>query len=117
MDYNHGKEKNMKATIVTVLLVLSFSVCAGGVPNNIVKQIKADAKVEWPKDYNMQLYEINNQKTAYISLDKLKRKGAKGVPFNIVKEITKKAKAEWPRDYTMQLYETENQIKAYKEIN
>lgn len=105
----------MKRLIVIILLFVISPAFA--IPGNINNQIKADAKLEWPNDYQMQAYEIKNQSNAYTSLDKLFRKGYKGVPFNIVRDILKRSKKKWDRDYQMQLYETNNQIESYIDIN
>lgn len=71
------------------------------------------SKVEWPDDYSMQEYYINEQTEALINFHKLQNE-VKSIPEKI--NILKKAESEWPKDYAMQLYHANEQIEALKNL-
>jgi hypothetical protein len=77
------------------------------------KMIKERSKIEWPDDYSMQEYYIDQQIDALTNLRELQTK-VKGIPEKV--RIVEKAINEWPKDYTMQLYKAEEEINAYMRL-
>jgi len=77
--------------------------------------IKQRAIERWPKDYEMQEYEIRNQTEAYRSAKT--KTSATGVPSEVFQEIKQKAIEKWPKDYEMQEYEIRNQTEAYRKLH
>jgi hypothetical protein len=82
---------------------------------DISSTIRAKAEKEWPGDYEMQKYIINQQTSAYNWL--VTASTASGVPQNVFDQIRTKAAGEWPDDYEMQKYEINQQVKAYTELH
>lgn len=74
-------------------------------------EIKEYAKKKWPDDYEMQLYEYNNQMEAFKQITNL----PSTPDYN--EDILLKAVAKWGEDYTMVIYEYNNQLEAYKKMN
>jgi len=74
------------------------------------KTIKSKSKIEWPDDYSMQEYYINEQIQALENIKVLKE----NVKNHAEKSrIIDKAIREWPQDYTMQIYKANEEIEAY----
>lgn len=76
--------------------------------------IKEQSKIEWPDDYSMQEYYINDQLQALTAIKKLQN-DVKNDPKK--ERILQKAIREWPKDYTMQLYRANEEIEAYQRLN
>ena len=72
------------------------------------------SKKEWPEDFQMQEYYINNQLDSLRQLKKLKDQYKNK---KLVEIIMIKAKDEWPNNYEMQLYTARVQMESYKRIN
>lgn len=77
---------------------------------DIEAEIKAYAKKKWPDDYEMQVYEFNNQMEAYEQIRNL----FSAPDYN--ESILFKALAKWGQDYEMVIYEYDNQLEAYKKM-
>lgn len=71
------------------------------------------SKIEWPDDYSMQEYYINEQSEALKNFLKLQEE-IKNIPEKF--KIFQKAVSEWPKDYTMQLYHAKEQLEALENI-
>lgn len=80
---------------------------------NEMKIIREQSKIEWPDDFSMQLYFINEQKAAVKELQRIISTTPNPQLTDI---IYKKAQREWPRDFNMQLYTLREQIEAYKKL-
>ena len=75
--------------------------------------IKSRSKTEWPDDYSMQEYYINEQIHALENIKKLKNE----VKNHVEKaRIVDRAVREWPQDYTMQIYKANEEIEAYSRL-
>jgi IstB-like ATP binding protein len=72
--------------------------------------IKQRAIEKWPKDYEMQEFEIRNQTKAHRSMKA--KTSAPGVPSDIFREIEQGAIEKWTKDYEMQECETS----AYRKL-
>lgn len=81
---------------------------------SIKKDICKKAEQEWPDDYGMQKYVIEEQTKAY---KELKNYRASDIPSRVLKAITQKALREWPGDYGMQIYAIKEQVEAYRELH
>jgi sRNA-binding regulator protein Hfq len=71
------------------------------------------SKKEWPEDYEMQEYYIQNQVNALKQIQSLPSKYRNK---NLIEIIINKARQQWPEDYEMQLYTARQQIEAYQRI-
>lgn len=80
------------------------------VPPEIKEAIKAFAAKEWPGDFKMQVYVINEQMEAYEKIEILKRENRAG--GDIFRTCLQKATSEWADDFNMQLYELNQQIES-----
>ncbi len=69
-------------------------------------EIKNKCKSDWPDDYYMQLYCINEQK---VALDKIKR-GSWDT------DIKRFCESQWPSDFYMQLYCMREQRESKRKI-
>ena len=78
------------------------------------KIIKRHCKIEYPDDYDMRVYCINEQKKAFRSLRN--KKYFKNIPTGVCRTIRKKCEYEWGDDYAMQLYCEKNQVKAWYKL-
>lgn len=83
------------------------------VPISVQNAIRKNAEREWPNNYNMQRYEINNQRAAYLAVADYSNTS---VPRHILTRIMASAQAEWPENYNMQKYEIDNQVKGYQAV-
>jgi hypothetical protein len=77
-------------------------------------QIKTHCEREWPDDYRMRLYCVNQQKEGLASLQR--RVAPAGVSEEELQQIRAKCRAEWPGDYRMENYCEEQQLKALLEL-
>jgi len=68
---------------------------------------------EWPDDYSMRSYCIDQQRQAVAQL---RRGGPADIPMEIFRQIRRKCAREWPDDYSMRLYSEEQQIAAYRKV-
>lgn len=75
--------------------------------------IKEQSKIEWPTDHEMQLYYINNQRTAVEELKKGKPADLSDEEFATIRRI---AEAEWPLNFEMRLYKETNQIASLRAL-
>lgn len=69
---------------------------------------------EWPDDYSMRAYCIEQQQMA---LAELKRGRPSDVPEEVFRRIRRKCAGEWSVDFTMRQYCEEEQIKAYRKLH
>jgi hypothetical protein len=69
---------------------------------------------EWPDDFSMRAYCIEQQREAVA---KLRRGGPQGVPEEVFRGIRRKCAAEWPDDYAMRVYCEEQQLAGYRKVS
>jgi|GEM_PF-2550985 len=79
-----------------------------------IQSIKEQSKIEWPDDYSMQEYYINEQLQSLSEVKKLQNEVKNHTEKN---RIVQRAIIEWPKDYGMQLYKATEEIKAYERLN
>jgi len=77
-------------------------------------QIKEKAKEEYPTDFEMQKFVIDQQTSAYQRLQTGK---PKDIPNNIFESIRKKAKEEYQVNFEMQEFVEKQQIDAYRKMH
>ena len=77
---------------------------------NVKKVIKQNSEADWPKDYQMQNYQIKNQTEAYNDLLVL------NLDTEVKEEILDEAYADWKYDFQMVLYSYNNALEDYNEI-
>lgn len=75
--------------------------------------IKKHCENEWPDDFNMRAYCIDEQTRA---LNLLKKGKPKDIPENIFLQVREKCAAEWPGDFNMQKYCEDEQLSAYRKL-
>lgn len=78
---------------------------------NVLEVIKENAKLNWPDDYMMQEYEINEQTSNYNALVNIE------VDTKEKEEILRRALNNWHSDFMMIKYEYSEQVKAFDNIN
>jgi hypothetical protein len=78
------------------------------------QSINERSKKEWPNDYSMQEFYINNQLQALTDMKKLQNE----VKNHTQKSgIVQRAIIEWPNDFEMQLHRSNEEIQAYLRLN
>ncbi|MBS7255994.1 toll/interleukin-1 receptor domain-containing protein [Flavobacterium branchiicola] len=80
--------------------------------SNII--IKKNSEIEWPTDFEMQLYYIEKQKTA---VENLKLHNPMDIDKKHFELIRNKARIEWKEDYEMQLDFEQRQIESLRRLN
>jgi hypothetical protein len=68
---------------------------------------------EWPDDYNMRAYCIEQQNEAVASLRAVV---ASDIPTAVFQQIRGKCAREWPDDYSMRHYCEQQQLTAYRQM-
>lgn len=82
---------------------------------SVDSEIRAKAAREWPRDYNMQKFVIDQQHEA---LDKLRTmRTPAGMPADVYKNIREDAVNRWPGDYVMQVFVINQQVEAWRSLN
>jgi len=76
--------------------------------------IRHHCEHEWPDDFSMRAYCIQQQREAVA---KLKLGGPRDVPIDVFNAIRRKCTAEWPDDYAMRVYCEAQQLVGYRELN
>jgi hypothetical protein len=75
--------------------------------------IKYHCEKEWPKDFQMRAYCIEEQRKAAATL---KLGGPKDVPEDVFESIRSRCALEWPDDYTMRAYCETEQLEGYRKV-
>ena len=78
---------------------------------SVLSGIKAKCEKEWPDDFAVQKFCIDQQMGSY---SKLQAKSMNVEPFV---SIRSKCQREWPDDYSVRDFCEEEQIKAYNSLN
>lgn len=78
--------------------------------STVKKVIKENAESDWPNDYQMQSYQIENQTEAYNDLL------AFSIDSTVKEEILNEAYKDWGYDFQMVLYSYNNALENYHEI-
>jgi TIR domain len=69
---------------------------------------------EWPDDYAMREYCVEQQREA---VEKLRQGWPSDMPEEVFRQIRRKCAREWPDDFTMRQYSEEQQIAAYRNLH
>jgi hypothetical protein len=77
------------------------------------EELKRTSIEEWPDDYSMQEYHVNEQIEAHLNLGEMAKEIA-NIPEKI--RVMQKAIKEWPKDYSMQLYKAKEQLEALNRL-
>lgn len=85
------------------------------VPNNVKKQVLADAARDFPGDFQTQESVFEDQCRSYAYCQSLEE-GFPEVPREIKSEILSAAAKDFPGDYSMQQYIFEEQCKSYQKL-
>jgi hypothetical protein len=76
--------------------------------------IEQHCEREWPDDFSMRAYCIEQQQQAVAEL----RRGCPAdIPESVFREIRRKCAREWPDDYSMRKYSEEQQVTAYRKLH
>jgi len=75
--------------------------------------IRHHCEHEWPDDFNMRAYCIQQQREA---VGKLRLGRPQDVPEEVFTGIRRKCAAEWPDDYAMRVYCEEQQLAGYRSV-
>ena len=78
------------------------------------EEIKARCAHEWPSDFSMQTYCVEQQQKARASIA---NRAPGNVPDSVFEQIRTKCSADWPNSLQMQDYCEEQQIGAWRELN
>ncbi|HYV10268.1 MAG TPA: hypothetical protein VE980_05110 [Pyrinomonadaceae bacterium] len=76
--------------------------------------IRHHCENEWPDDFSMRAYCIEQQRQA---VEQLRQGRPRDIPENVFCGIRRRCTAEWPDDYAMRVYCEEQQIEGYRKIN
>lgn len=75
--------------------------------------IERHCEREWPDNYSMRAFCIEQQEQALAEL----RQGApSGVPEEVFRNIRERAAAEWPSNFSMRAFKEEQEIDAYQKL-
>jgi hypothetical protein len=80
---------------------------------NADASIQAHCEQQWPDDFSMREYCIDQQERA---LAELRRGRPADIPQDVFRTIRQKCAAQWPQDVSMRHYCEEEQFKAYRKI-
>lgn len=69
---------------------------------------------EWPDDFAMREYCVNQQRDA---VDKLRQGRPSDIPDDVFQQIRRKCAREWPDDFAMRQYSENQQISAYRSLH
>ncbi len=83
---------------------------------NVESQLQHHCENEWPNDYNMQRFCINQQRQAVDAL-KMRNPYSTGVPVQVLWGIRTKCRHDWTNDYNMRDFCEKQQFGAYHEIH
>jgi len=75
--------------------------------------IKHHCEKEWPKDFQMRAYCIDEQRKAAATL---KLGGPQDVPEEVFESIRSSCALEWPDDYKMRAYCETEQLEGYRKV-
>jgi hypothetical protein len=76
--------------------------------------IRLHCQQEWPTDFSMRAYCMEQQRTALAEL----QKGAPdGIPPAVFAQIRARCTAEWPADYSMRAYCEQQQVAGYRAVS
>jgi hypothetical protein len=95
------------------LLFSSSVILAQTIPSSVVSQIKQNAQVKYPDDYEMQEYLINKQVEAF---HKVQSYEAVDLPYTVLEKILNSAIRKYPDDYEMQEYTINKQVNSYRRM-
>lgn len=84
------------------------------ITEDVSDKIKAQSKIEWPDDFEMQLDYIQRQNAAVGKLNSHRPMDISTEDFNIIR---RKAKEEWPNDYEMHLDYEQIQVESLRRLN
>jgi hypothetical protein len=86
-------------------------------PADVSAEITKRANLKWPKDYDMQVYEIQNQTQALAKFNVWRRDGIAGLPLSVSEEIMRASWDKWGCQFDMVIYNAENQSAAWLKLN
>ena len=75
--------------------------------------IREHCEQEWPEDFQMRAYCIDEQEKA---LESLRHGAPKDLPAEVFARIRRKCAAEWTTDFNMQHYCEQEQLEAYRKL-
>ncbi|WP_428910050.1 hypothetical protein [Niallia sp. Krafla_26] len=78
--------------------------------NKVKREIEEKAVHDWPDDYIMQDFQVEEQTKSYHNLLKL------NIDSKVKEEILNKAVNDWPNDYTMVEFQYNQQVSAYEDV-
>lgn len=83
-------------------------------PTDVMAEINLNARLKWPANFDMQLYELNNQTESLSTFNLWRKEGVPGVPVKTSSRILRAAWEKWGCNFNMVVYEVEKQVKAYR---
>lgn len=84
------------------------------IPAEVMEKIRVFAQQEYPDDYSMQKYTIEEQSESFSAIKQL---DASNIPADVFNQICQQAAIEYPDDYSMRKYEIEEQVEAYRHLH
>ena len=84
------------------------------IPTEVMEKIRAFAQREYPDDYSMQKYTIEEQSESFSAIKQL---DVSNIPASVLNQICQRAAIEYLDDYSMQKYEIEEQVEAYRRLH
>src|ERR1017187_1213954 len=82
-------------------------------PSDVDAVIRHHCEREWPDDFSMRAYCIQQQREAAA---KLRLGGPVDVPEDVLRGIRRKCATQWPDDYAMRVYCEEQQFAGYRKV-
>lgn len=84
------------------------------IPPEVMNAIRIFAEREYPDDFAMQKYTIEEQRESFSAIQHL---SLPDIPKSVFAKIYERAATEYPDDYSMQKYTIEEQVEAYRELH
>jgi hypothetical protein len=87
-----------------------------GLPAEVVRIITSYAITEWPDSERMQKSTIENQATAWRTMDLYRRQAVRAIPYRVKTSMVAAALREWPQNFAMQVSQFEGNAAAWEVI-
>jgi capsid portal protein len=106
---------------------MEFDMNIENVPADVLNTMRKKAESEWPDDFSMQKYVLEDQLSGWHSMQEAKAtvyeemKADSGDPDDvsskILDDIFRKCESEWPEDFAMQKYVYDEEMAAMVELS
>jgi hypothetical protein len=86
-------------------------------PADALAEIGVNARLKWPSNYDMQLYEVEKQTKAFATFNLWRKEGIPGLPLNVSSRVLKASWDKWGCNFDMLIYHAKNETEAWRTLN